>query len=162
MLENNEENCRKSPSRKISRQSKTKEAKVLQGKFSNETDPRYLALFYSGFCYLHKATVALCLQESCTVRLTVLVSKSFQKTYLRRFVRDQKIKDHNKTWRLLEFSTDEDAEPICIRRYAYQPTQQEMETEESEPAKEKKVTRTRKASKSDPVVEENFSDEEDE
>ena len=91
----------------------------------------------------------------------MLVSKSFQKTYLRRFVRDQKIKDHNKTWRLLEFSTDEDAEPICIRRYAYQPTQQEIETEEAEPVKEKKVTRTKKVPKSDPVVEENFSDDED-
>ena len=88
----------------------------------------------------------------------LLVSKSLQKTYLRRFVRDQKIQDHNKKWRLLEFSTDEDASPICIRRYAYQPTQKE--TEESEPEKEKKVTRTRKASKSNPAVEENFSDEE--
>lgn len=112
------------------------------------------------FAHLQKATVALCLQESGTVRLTVLVSKSFQKTYLRRFVRDQKIQDRNKKWRLLEFSTDEDASPICIRRYAYQPTQQEMETEESEPEKKKKVTRTRKASKSDPVVKENFSDDE--
>ena len=106
------------------------------------------------FVHLQKATVCSSVFKS----QALLVSKSLQKTYLRRFVRDQKIQDHNKKWRLLEFSTDEDASPICIRRYAYQPTQKE--TEESEPEKEKKVTRTRKASKSNPAVEENFSDEE--
>jgi len=51
----------------------------------------------------------------------------------------------------LAYSTDEDAVP-----------EQEIETEEAEPVKEKKVTRTKKAPKSDPVVEEKFSDEEDE
>merc|ERR1712131_323765 len=51
----------------------------------------------------------------------------------------------------LAYSTDEDAVP-----------EQEIETEEAEPVKEKKVTRTKKAPKPDPVVEEKFSDEEDE
>jgi len=53
----------------------------------------------------------------------------------------------------LAYSTDEDAVP-----------EQEIESEDKpvEPVKEKKVTRTKKAPKSDPVVEEKFSDEEDE
>lgn len=51
----------------------------------------------------------------------------------------------------LAYSTDEDAVP-----------EQEVESEEVEPVKEKKVTRTKKAPKPDPVVEEKFSDEEDE
>merc|ERR1712168_788215 len=51
----------------------------------------------------------------------------------------------------LAYSTDEDAVP-----------EQEIETEEADPEKERKVTRTKKAPKSDPVVEEKFSDEEDE
>merc|ERR1719427_1342126 len=53
----------------------------------------------------------------------------------------------------LAYSTDEDAVP-----------EQEVESEDkpAEPEKEKKVTRTKKVPKSDPVVEEKFSDEEEE
>merc|ERR1712183_385082 len=53
----------------------------------------------------------------------------------------------------LAYSTDEDAVP-----------EQEVESEDkpAEPVKEKKVTRTKKVPKSDPVVEEKFSDEEEE